>query len=289
MTQNLMTRFLKETIPSGGEKPWPLDVPLNKPGSTKAPGTCRLWSRALGWRSCVAGLRQLGWALIESSGWDMILDMILGCLGHGFWDMLGYRVEWFLLGFWMRDKPRFFLRNGHVFFCIRVVFHSIQLTWPWKVRGGWTTIFLFVQSILRVHNVECPFGTASNLIRNPEARLWSCEVLLDIDGYWTILDRPPILQKLGNSWSTSPNLDRNKPPYKTTFFSSLNPAVFIRSQQFWFDPCCRWVHRSAKLGLFEGLTRFFWIGRRVCQSIYIYYMLYTYYIHTIQIRWYIYI
>ena len=166
------------------------------------------------------------------------------------------------------------------FFCIRVVFHSIQLTWPWKVRGGWTTIFLFVQSILRVHNVECPFGTASNLIRSPEARLWSCEVLLDIDGYWTILDRPPILQKLGNSWSTSPNLDRNKPPYKTTFFSSLNPAVFIRSQQFWFDPCCRWVHRSAKLGLFEGLTRFFWIGRRACQSIYILYVvyiLYTYY------------
>ena len=116
MIQNLMTRFLKETIPSGGEKPWPLDVPLNKPGSTKAPGTCRLWSRALGWRSCVAGLRQLGWALIESSGWDMILDMILGCLGHGFWDMLGYRVEWFLLGFWMRDKPRFFFWEMDTFF-----------------------------------------------------------------------------------------------------------------------------------------------------------------------------
>lgn len=65
-------------------------------------------------------------------GWDMILDKILGYVGTWFldvfgicWDMLGYRVEWFLLSFWMRDKPRFFfLRNGHDFFFASVLFFT---------------------------------------------------------------------------------------------------------------------------------------------------------------------
>ena len=56
----------------------------------------------------------------------MILDMILGCLGHGFWDMLGYRVEWFLLGFWMRDSSQAMV---YVVFIVHIMHMHRSLEW----------------------------------------------------------------------------------------------------------------------------------------------------------------